>query len=279
MTTTFIVDGARKDTGAEERLFIDAENARAAEQIANDHGLMVSGVRPIESHVEGKPAGVGVADAIGNLDSICPYCNHDLAVRPRGKKKCPHCGQFIHVRTRPCDGRKVLVTVAQVEQIQEQWFMRQGGTHEQFLYKKKRVEEEQRRLAERLAHTNDPMEIARLLIADGLAHGRHPMEVARRIAKATTGISRQEAEKLAQSEIMRGHAERTLDSMEELGEEADGKMEWSTAGDDGVCPACASMDGRIFTLKDARGKMPHPQCSSSDGCRCCWLPVIRIPKT
>ena len=66
----------------------------------------------------------GISDPtelLGNADAICPYCNHALEKKPSRKKKCPHCGQFIYVRTRPSDNQKVLVTEAQTEQIAQQW--------------------------------------------------------------------------------------------------------------------------------------------------------------
>ena len=52
---------------------------------------------------------------IGNLDAVCPYCNARLEKKPGRKKKCPHCGSYIHVRTRPSDGERVLVTVGQMK--------------------------------------------------------------------------------------------------------------------------------------------------------------------
>ena len=58
--------------------------------------------------------------AVGNVDSVCPHCNHQLDKKPGRKKKCPHCGEFIYVRTQPCDEQRVLVTQEQAEKIEEQ---------------------------------------------------------------------------------------------------------------------------------------------------------------
>jgi len=69
---------------------------------------------------------------IGNKEAICPYCSKALAKMPGRKKKCPHCGEFIFVRTRPIDGESVLVTKDQVELIAEQWAMK-NGTHKEYL--------------------------------------------------------------------------------------------------------------------------------------------------
>ena len=86
--------------------------------------------------------------AIGSIDAICPYCNQVLEKKPGRKKQCPSCGNFIHVRTRPLDNKKVLVTEAQSEQIEEQWSI-VNGTHETYLLVKRRFAEEKARLAKR----------------------------------------------------------------------------------------------------------------------------------
>lgn len=72
---------------------------------------------------------------IGNTEPICPYCSKPLAKMPAKKKKCPECGNFIFVRTRPSDNEKVLVTEAQTELIKEQWAIA-NGTHEEYLKEK-----------------------------------------------------------------------------------------------------------------------------------------------
>jgi predicted RNA-binding Zn-ribbon protein involved in translation (DUF1610 family) len=59
--------------------------------------------------------------SVGNLADVCPYCAANLKKRPQKKTKCPHCGNFIHVRTRSSDRKRVLVTEKQVEEIEEQW--------------------------------------------------------------------------------------------------------------------------------------------------------------
>lgn len=58
---------------------------------------------------------------IGKIDSVCPYCENFLSKRPSRKAKCPHCGKFIFVRTRPLDRKRVLVTESEAEAIENQW--------------------------------------------------------------------------------------------------------------------------------------------------------------
>jgi len=55
------------------------------------------------------------------VTSVCPYCDKPLESIPSRKKKCNYCGQFIYVRTRPQDRKKVLVTEKGKELIEEQW--------------------------------------------------------------------------------------------------------------------------------------------------------------
>lgn len=62
-----------------------------------------------------------ILTSIGNLERICPNCNKQLEKKPGRKSKCPHCGNFIYVRTRPLDRQRVLVTESQASELEEQW--------------------------------------------------------------------------------------------------------------------------------------------------------------
>jgi tetratricopeptide (TPR) repeat protein len=53
--------------------------------------------------------------------AACPYCNRKLEKTPGRKKACPHCGNYIYVRTRPNDFIKILVTKQDADTIQKQW--------------------------------------------------------------------------------------------------------------------------------------------------------------
>ena len=58
---------------------------------------------------------------IGMVGDECPYCGHPLPKRPARKAKSPCCGRPIFVRTRPLDGRSVLLREDQVPLLEEQW--------------------------------------------------------------------------------------------------------------------------------------------------------------
>ena len=44
--------------------------------------------------------------------------------------------------------------------------------------------------------------------------------------------------------------------------------EWSTAGDDLVCPLCEPLEGIVMSIKDARDMLPR-----HTNCRCMWIPA------
>lgn len=107
----------------------------------------------------------------------------------------------------------------------------------------------------------------------GFAEGKHPRELARELSKTVEGLMHKRALTIARTELAYAYAEGQLDGFEHDGHvELKVQAEWSTAGDDRVCPKCAPLDGKVFTLKQARGMIPlHPNC------RCAWLPVVQQP--
>ncbi len=107
-------------------------------------------------------------------------------------------------------------------------------------------------------------QLSRVLV-DGLTQGQHPMVIARAMVGPDSplqkiGINR--ARMIARTETIRAHAEGTLDGLEKLGVDKVGVMvEWSTAGDDRVCPLCMPLEGVVLKIKEARGIIPrHPNC-------------------
>lgn len=102
---------------------------------------------------------------IGNAGPICPYCNKPLAKMPAKKKKCPECGNFIFVRTRPSDNEKVLVTEAQTEQIKEQWAIA-NGTHEEYLRERAPFEDVKERLTKQYGFKPSDKEVEWVLLSE-----------------------------------------------------------------------------------------------------------------
>jgi DNA-directed RNA polymerase subunit M/transcription elongation factor TFIIS len=116
-----------------------------------DDPLSESGLFTVEISIGRPPLAEGIPAAgfapVGNTDAVCPHCNHAMEKMPGRKKKCPHCGEFMYVRTRPGDGLRVLVTKSQAEQIEEQWSIR-NGTHEAYLAEKARAASQEAEILE-----------------------------------------------------------------------------------------------------------------------------------
>ena len=108
------------------------------------------------------------------------------------------------------------------------------------------------------------------ILAQGIADGKGPVAIAREMNKTVDGLTKKRALVIARTEVVHAHAEGQLDGFEELGIDELGVLaEWSTAGDDRVCPQCEELEGKTFTVEEARGMIPvHPQC------RCAWTPKI-----
>lgn len=109
-------------------------------------------------------------------------------------------------------------------------------------------------------------------LVDGLTKGESPLTVGRNINKQVDKIGKQRATTIARTETIRAHAEGNLDAMEELGiSKVSVAVEWSTAGDDRVCPLCEPLNGVEMSISEARGILPrHPNC------RCAWIPAEDI---
>lgn len=112
------------------------------------------------------------------------------------------------------------------------------------------------------------------VLAQGIAEGRGMMDIARSINERVDAIGRTRARTLARTEVISAHAEASLNSYQEAGlEGVRVQAEWTTAGDDQVCPDCQALEGKTYKMDEARGLIPlHPNC------RCAWLPVIESPE-
>jgi predicted RNA-binding Zn-ribbon protein involved in translation (DUF1610 family) len=62
----------------------------------------------------------------------CPNCQTALSKIPGSKTKCPNCGKFMFVRTRPKDNARIVVTKEESDKIDEDWSII-SGTHDSFI--------------------------------------------------------------------------------------------------------------------------------------------------
>ena len=122
-----------------------------------------------------------------------------------------------------------------------------------------------------LKNVTDVMDgqISRVL-AQGLVEGRGPREIARALVDRVEKIGITRARVIARTEVIAAHADATLNAYDEAGVAGvDVEAEWSTTGDDRVCPECQALEGRVFSVDEARNMLPaHPNC------RCAWRPKV-----
>lgn len=87
----------------------------------------------------------------------------------------------------------------------------------------------------------------------GFVEGVNPKEMASRINDRVDAIGLNRARTLARTEIVNAHSLGTLDRYERLGVRmVTIEAEWLSAGDENVCPICLSLEGRTWTVQEAR---------------------------
>lgn len=113
-------------------------------------------------------------------------------------------------------------------------------------------------------------QISRVL-AEGMLQGLGAREIARNIVNAVE-MSIGRATTMARTEIIRAHHLANVNEYRQYGiEEVEVKAEWSTVGDERVCPLCEEKDGKIYPLDIVEGLIPlHPNC------RCMVLPALKV---
>lgn len=112
------------------------------------------------------------------------------------------------------------------------------------------------------------------ILAEGMALGLNPRTMAKEIYSEVDKIGLRRANLIARTEVMRAHHQATINEYREAGVEGvKVKAEWLTAGDEKVCPLCAALEGRVFTLDEIEPMIPlHP------GCRCVSIPWLEPQK-
>lgn len=139
--------------------------------------------------------------------------------------------------------------------------------------------------------TDDMAGAIREELTQGFARGINPNEMARNITGRVDAIGKHRATVLARTETINAYSTGTLNRYEDFGvTRVTVRAEFLTAGDDRVCPLCASLEGETVTIDTARngtwefttedealahleGTYPfsppvHPQC------RCRWIPSV-----
>lgn len=111
------------------------------------------------------------------------------------------------------------------------------------------------------------------IFSRSLIEGVGPSIIAKRITDQIGSISKRRAMVMARTEIVRVYSEARLNTMERNnidGVTAEVEAQFTTAGDARVCQICRGLNGRTFTIQQARGVIPvHAQC------RCTWTSVLK----
>lgn len=186
----------------------------------------------------------------------CPYCNADLSPAPKRKKKCPACGGLVFVRTRPSDRRKVWVTEAQAQELED---LRAEYHSVQERFKGIGVDEAEqahivRELTKRFGRAPSPGDVFRD------AANKKILEAGRRGDDATlSNIYWHQARFLFEegrdyfSVMAESHRHILLANQGGLG----GLIQYATILTDG-CPACKRLEKRKYRIEHALREMPLP---------------------
>lgn len=113
-------------------------------------------------------------------------------------------------------------------------------------------------------------QISRVL-AQGIAEGRGPREIASLIAGRVDAIGINRARILARTEVVRAHHSANVQEYRNAGVQGvQVQAEWLTAGDGRVCPLCAPLNSKVYSIDAIENMIPrHPQC------RCVALPYMK----
>jgi SPP1 gp7 family putative phage head morphogenesis protein len=220
-------------------------------------------------------------ETLGNTEAVCPYCAKPLEKMPGRKTKCPFCANFMYVRTRPADKKRVIVTEQDAAKINEQWMVENGSVVNQSSARPyegppmvKAIKYAQERGAQMVTkYELTPDSAGRLaqIVSDGIKNKRGIGGLASDIRKEFPGMTAERARLIAQSKTTYVLSQASLDSMREMGIEG---KEWVTAGDDRVCEICLGNKAvGVIPIDKAfpSGHMHPPGC---ENCRCALAPAI-----
>lgn len=191
------------------------------------------------------------------MDANCPSCGGALKKMPQRKTKCPHCGQFMFVRSTSTDLTRRIVTAARAEEIERAW----RGHFEQGL-------------ADEVAGMFDmrpglPMSAVRSALMETVQHGRD---------RAKAMLAASQLARLAESDVQRDAAHRWYYAHQLMDMVERGVKTAVIRGGLDACPACQAQAGREMPIADAIERLvPSPRCESAKGGRVCcafWSPGL-----
>jgi hypothetical protein len=185
----------------------------------------------------------------------CPHCNVILIPAPKRKKECPSCGKDIYVRTDPFNRQQLFL--GQEDALSLDIIKHLQITENEFLEAKKKTLYNQHLSDWIWGFLNEKKQnLARK--GDWQSMSRITEEQAR--MQYTLGKSYFHLLQEAMREQLQGQSHYIT------------RVQVIACKDDRTCKKCASLDGKIFTIKEALEKMPLPvECDNDEGwCRCAY---------
>lgn len=221
-------------------------------------------------------------ETLGNTEPVCPYCAKTLDKMPGRKTKCPFCANYMYVRTRPADKKRVVVTEQDAAKIDEQWKIESGmvvGQSSQsyegppMIEAIKYAQTRGAQIAAKYELTPDSASRLAQIVSDGIKNKRGIPGLARDIRKEFSDMTTERARLIAQSETGEALSHANLERSKDMG--VTGK-EWvlGSGGKEGNCADCianAAVGAIPVNQMFPGGVMGYPQ---HDGCTCATAPVM-----
>jgi len=222
----------------------------------------------------------------------CPFCNKPLKKNPSRKTKCPHCLEFIYVRTDPTTKEQIFVNKKRADEIDEEWsttissyeivkYLNSVGIDENtFVNKKKALFE--------LYKTPIRDSNVAFIMLNGLITSfseSKDYQLLRRIYHTMALIEHLENRPFFHL-LVETHKCELLHILEES--KLTGVDEVKIFVPVGECENCLELDGKVFKIINALETMPLPNSKCNHGieengsskgwCMCIYQPVIDIQK-
>jgi len=213
-------------------------------------------------------------ETLGNTEPICPYCAKPLEKMPGRKTKCPFCANFMYVRTRPADKKRVIVTEQDATKIDEQWKIESGIEGPPMIEAIKHAQTKGAQIAAKYELTASTGEKIAQIVSDGIKSKRGILGISRDIREEFPDINKATADNIAQTETATALSMASLERMKGMG--VTGK-EWLCGPEGAVPPVCD-----MCRANAAVGAIPvdqsfpsgHMRPLAHDGCRCALAPVM-----
>jgi hypothetical protein len=209
-------------------------------------------------------------EKLGNTEPVCPYCAKPLDKMPRRKTKCPFCANYMYVRTRPSDKKRVVVTEQDAVKIEKQWMV-ESGIYEgpPMIEAIKHEKTKGAEIAVKYELTPSTGERIAQIVSDGIKNKSGISGVSRDIRKQFPDINKATADNIAQTETATALSMASLERMNSMG--VTGK-EWVCGSE--ACDICRSnaAAGAIPVNQTFPGGVMHPP--QHEGCWCALAPVM-----